>query len=154
MRISLSNSNYGNIKVLHLMKIYPIFICFILLSLSVFASEVYRCENTEGKIKYSDKRCSNGESQERLGFKDIHWTKALDANKPTGTKIIEITNSADDTIVKYAFSTRSELNAFMTSAHKLSGLNVNLLKYKAPSNGIFGEAVMQITSKENKLFND
>ena len=134
------------------MKISPIFICLILLSPSVSASEIYQCKNSEGKIRYSDKHCSNGESQEKREFKGLPWAKVLDANKPVGTKIIEITKSDGDTIIKYACSTKNELRAFMRSAHKLSGLNVNLLKYKAPNNGGLGEAVMQVTSKEGTLF--
>ena len=73
------------------MKIFPISMFFMMLSLNISASEIYQCKSPEGKVKYSEKPCVKGESQDRRDFKDIPWTTKLDANKPAGTKIIEIT---------------------------------------------------------------
>ncbi len=136
------------------MKISKIFILFnfIILSLSISASEIYQCKSPEGKSTYSDKPCANGESQEKHVYKKLQWAEALDANKPVGTKIIEVRKENEDTIIQYACSTQIELSRFMQSAHQLSGLNVNLLKYKAPKNGGLGEALIQITSKEDTVF--
>ena len=134
------------------MKIFPISMFFMMLSLNISASEIYQCKSPEGKVKYSEKPCVKGESQDRRDFKDIPWTTKLDANKPAGTKIIEITDADEDKIIKYACYTKIELNEFIRLAHKLSGMNVNLLKYKASKNGSLGEAVIQVTSKEDNLF--
>ncbi|MES2824906.1 MAG: hypothetical protein V4732_14975 [Pseudomonadota bacterium] len=136
------------------MKILPIplFFIVILLALNIAASEIYLCKSSEGKNSYSDKPCATGESQEKRDFKDLPWTKTLDASKPAGTEIIEVTKDNGDTIIKYAFFTGAELKKFMKSAQQLSGMNVNLLKFKAPKNGGRGEALIQVTSKADTVF--
>lgn len=130
------------------------FLNAIVLSLDTSASEVYQCKNSEGKVAYSDKKCADDEAQEKLIYKDFPWAKMLDANKPPGTKIIEIKKKRKDTIIRYACYTQIELDTFMKSAHRLSGLNVNLLKYKTSKNGGRGEALIQITPKSNPIFKD
>jgi Domain of unknown function (DUF4124) len=129
-----------------------IFFSSILFSLSASASEIYQCKSSEGKSTYSDKPCASGDSQQKLDFKSLSWLKALDADKPSGTKIIEITKDNDDTIIKYVCSTEAELSKFMRSAQEFSGMNINLLKYKASNNGGHGEGLIQITSKIDTLF--
>ena len=135
------------------MKILPtIFFClFSIVSTNISAGEIYQCKTSEGKIAYSDKQCADSKSQSKVDFKDIPWTRSLEASKPVGTKIIDIAYKNKDTIIKYAFYRKDELEKFMRSANRLSGMNVNLLKYKEPKNGGPGEASLLITTKEGIL---
>lgn len=136
------------------MKISKIIIFFnsIIFSLGISATETYQCKNSEGKRTYSDKPCAAGELQVKHTVKNPQWIKLLDARKPVGTKIIDLKKENEETIIKYAYSTQTELSDFMKSAYQLSGLTVNLLKYKAPKDGASGEALIQITPTKDTLF--
>jgi|GEM_PF-6439303 len=127
------------------------FYVFSVFSVNIFAAEIYQCKTSEGKVAYSDKQCANTESQAKVDFKNISWTRSLDASKPVGTKIIEVTQKKEDTIIKYSFHHQDQLRTFMRSAQQLSSMNVNLLKYKAPKNGAPGEASLMVTTKKGIL---
>lgn len=63
-----------------------IFLSFVLSSLNISASEIYQCKSPEGNTFFFDKPCAKGNLQEKIDFKDLLWTKALDANKPVVRK--------------------------------------------------------------------
>ncbi len=100
----------------------------VLLTLNVYASNIYKCTQANGKAGFSDRPCPKNVNEEQLNIKDLPWTKAIESNVPAGTKIAEITTEGEDTLIKYNYHSQGEVNDFIRTVHNLSGKTVNLIK--------------------------
>lgn len=137
------------------MKFIKILLVYVLLvSTNAFATEVFKCVQPDGRNVFSDKPCPKGVEEEKVIYKDLPWEKALEARKPPDVKITELKKVKGDTLITYRFFNQTDSNTFMKLAHELSKQNVNLLKIKVPVNSERGEAVIQVTKKETKLFKE
>jgi hypothetical protein len=134
--------------------IKPMMVCVLLVSSNAFATEVFKCVQSDGKNVFSDKPCPKGAEEEKVTYKDLPWDQALIASKPDDVKVIDVKTTDGDTLITYQFFSNADASRFMRLAHDLSKQNINLLKIKAPINGQRGEAVIQVTKKETNVFKE
>lgn len=117
-----------------------------------FATDIYKCIDTHGRLIFSYKQCPNNTSQKQVKHNNATFEDQLTSLASGNSKVANIAKDGDDTLVDYQFSTQAELQAFMQASMKLSGKNVNLLKVVMPHGGNKGQARLQITDKDNGLF--
>lgn len=128
-----------------------ILLLVISISFSAQSADVFKCVQSGGEIKYSDAPCPKNTTEEHITYKDLPWKTAIDARKPAGTKILDITEKKKDSLIKYNFHTQTELDEFMRLTATLSGKNVNRLKIKLPVANGYGEALLQVTDKKGAI---
>lgn len=131
-----------------------IMVCVLLASSNAFTTEVFKCVQPDGKNFFSDKPCPKGIEEEKVTYKDLPWDRTLVASKPEDIKIIDVKTTDGDTLITYQFFNNADASRFMRLTQDLSKQNINLLKIKSPINGQRGEAVIQVTKKETKLFKE
>lgn len=127
------------------------FVLTLLISQGSFAADIYKCTDKNGNQTYSDSKCPESTSAEKVKYKDATLDDQLKALAPGNSKITNITRKDGDTFIDYEFTTQEELKEFMRLSQKLSGKHVNLLKFEAPKGNDAGKASVQITAKESFL---
>ena len=132
------------------MKLLIIIMCMAISN--VFATEIFKCADADGKQSFSDTPCAAGLTQKKLVYENSSWIKEIEARKPANTNILTIKKNGVATEFEYQFSKIKELKQFMRLAGKISGQNVYLLKIKKPTNAARGFALIKVTSKSSNLF--
>lgn len=123
----------------------------LLMSQGGFAADIYKCTDKNGNQTYSDSKCPEATSAEKVEYKEATLNEQLTALAPGNSKITNITRKDGDTFIDYEFTTQEELKEFMRMSQKLSGKSVNLLKFVSPKGTETGKASFQITSKPSFL---
>ena len=74
------------------------------------SAQIYKCTQTDGKVKLSDKPCSKSVIQEQLEEKPqkADWVSRLQEVKPESIVITNVLRQDGDVIIKYEFKTKSE----------------------------------------------
>lgn len=121
-------------------------------STNVFATEIFKCIDEDGKQTFASQPCPGALENETLFYKERSWIKELDAKKPANTNILSVTKKGDDTDLEYQFSKNKEVNKFIALAAKMSGKNAYVLKIKAPKNGEQGTVSIKVTAKGSDFF--
>ena len=120
------------------------------------SAQIYKCTQTDGKVKFSDKPCSKSVIQEQLEEKPqkADWVSRLQEVKPESIVITNVLRQDGDVIIKYEFKTKSESNEFLKLANKISNMPVALMKYIAPDSQNLGRAELKASNKPNPLFDE
>lgn len=127
------------------------FIAVLLFLSSVASGEIYKCQNLDGKLSFSDKPCPTESSQETISIKKKSWEYRLESQKPPSINIIDIISKDGETTIKYEFETIADSTAFLRQTNKLSNMPVVLLKIIKPTKGTVGRAEIKASNKPNPL---
>lgn len=127
------------------------FVLAILMSQSGFAEDIYKCIDDKGNQIFSNTKCPESTTGEKVEYKEATLDEQLAALAPGASKITNITRKDGDTLIDFEFTSRDELEEFMRLSQKLSGKHVNLVKVVMPKEADQGKALVQITTKPGVL---
>lgn len=118
--------------------------------------EIYKCQDQNGKVLFSDLPCENQyevvEMIKDTGRRDESWQAGLKNQKASSVEIIKLVEKGEDTVITYTFASQSDSTNFMKLATKLSQMSVSLMKVIQPKGDTLGQAVINVSSKHNSIF--
>lgn len=123
------------------------FVLAILTSQTGFAEDIYKCVDEKGNQVFSNTKCPEAATAEKVEYKEATLDEQLAALAPGASKITNIARKDGDTLIDYQFTTLDELEEFMRLSQKLSGKHVNLTNIVKPQGAEMGKALIQITPK-------
>lgn len=121
------------------------FVLAILMSQSGFAEDIYKCVDEKGNQVFSNTKCPEATTAEKVEYKEATLDEQLAALTPGASKITNITRKDGDTLIDFQFATMDELEEFVRLSQKLSGKRVNLTDVVKPKNAEVGTALIHIT---------
>ncbi|MDO6569087.1 DUF4124 domain-containing protein [Alteromonas sp. 1_MG-2023] len=130
---------------------YNLLIILLTCSISGYASEIYKCKDSDGKLAFSDSPCPTKSSQEVLNIEKKSWESRLQSLKPSSINIIEIDSEEGETTIKYEFKTIADSNAFLKQVRNLSKMPVALMKLVQPKAGGAGRGEIKASNKLKPL---
>lgn len=122
-----------------------IFVLAIFASQAGFAEEIYKCVDDKGNQVFSNTKCPESATAEKVEYKAETLDEQLKALAPGKSKITNITRKDGDTLIDFEFTSVDEMEEFMRLSQELSGKHVNLLKIVKPQGDELGKASIQIT---------
>ena len=133
-------------------EIMKYYILILLIFINQAHAEIYKCEEPNGKISYSDKACPQTSNKEVISYKKHDWTVLLKAKASSNIEITKVKIKAEETIVNYKYSKNQDSNEFIKLTREISNQNVTLLKILPSTLNEMGSAEILVSNKENKLF--
>lgn len=130
-----------------------LFALMVGLSPYVFASEIYKCVDENGKQVYSDKKCPKS-TAEKIEYNETSLDEQLKALAPGKSKIANLSRKDGETLIDYEFTSNAELTEFMRLSKKLSGKHVYLIKVVMPKDAEVGKAQIKVTTEPGLPFSD
>jgi len=121
------------------------FVLAILVSQSGFAEDIYKCVDEKGNQVFSNTKCPEATTAEKVEYKEATLDEQLAALTPGASKITNITRKDGDTLIDFQFATMDELEEFVRLSQKLSAKRVNLTNVVKPQNAEVGTALIHIT---------
>jgi hypothetical protein len=131
-----------------------ILLTLLFVSPFVVSAEIYKCEQVDGKLGFSDKPCLKGAAEERITVKvnKSDWVSRLRNEKSSSIKITDVLRKDGDVSIKYEFKNKSDSNGFLRLAKNVSNMPVVLMKYLEPKESVLGRAEIKASNKTNPLF--
>ncbi len=128
---------------------------FVVIFMPCFvAAEVYKCTDTNGKTKFSDRPCKTDTVEEKISLKtkEADWVSLLRSQKPHSVRIVDVVRDDRATTIQINFRSNSDSSKFLQLANDLSGMAVSLKKIrKSREAGLsWAEVEVSATEKSNK----
>lgn len=124
-----------------------IFVLAILASQAGFAADIYKCVDAKGNQVFSNTKCPESTTAEKVEYKESTLDEQLAALAPGASKITNISRKDGDTLIDYQFTTMDELEEFMRLSQQVSAKHVNLVNSTKPQGSEPGKALIQVTTK-------
>ncbi|HSC66283.1 MAG TPA: DUF4124 domain-containing protein [Cellvibrio sp.] len=129
------------------------FALMVAMAPNLYASEIYKCVDQNGKQVYSDKKCPKA-TAEKIEYNEASLDEQLKALAPGKSKIANLSRKDGETLIDYEFNTNAELTEFMRLSKNLSGKHVYLIKVVMPKDNELGKAHIKITTEPGLPFSD